>query len=356
MTEQVRETTAAPTRTGGDGRYRVALIDAGQGSSGHYPAATLERAAADRVFHAGMHVYWDHQDATEAASRPERTLRDLAGVLTEDATYDPASESLTSAVQVFSPYRPLVEEMRDHIGLSINGRGDIAEGVVRRLAHADSVDFVTRPGRGGRVLPVLEADRPTYDTDDLAALTAAGIDPTDNPGNPPVVTEAARGQEGAIVASEDTELRESTRLTLALREAEQQATAAVGERDEARSELDELRTQLAAAQAQIAQFTATEAARPVVAAVLGESEIVASNPITTARLTREALRDLPLVDGHLDEATLRARVAEARTEAETEAAARLTESGQPRGLGDTHQVRESGDEPDEYTALFGQKG
>jgi hypothetical protein len=353
VTDQLVETTAAPTRQGSDGRYRVVLIDAGDGSSGHYPPDTLRRAAADRVFPKGMHVYWDHASATEAAARPERTLRDLSAVLTEDAAWDEATQALVSQVQVFSPYRPLVEEMRDHIGLSINGRGDIADDagqrIVRRLTHADSVDFVTRPGRGGRVLPVLEADRPMFDADDLAALAAP---PHNDPGDPPRVNEAARGQEGAPVAADDTELRETnSRLSTQLREAEDTATAATAERDEARTELDELRAQNAALQAQIATFTATEAARPVIAGVLADAATLTE--ATRARLTREALRDLPIADGRLDETVLRARLTEARTDAETEAASYLSEAGRPRGLGDTlTESAGADDEGAEFDHLF----
>jgi hypothetical protein len=329
VTTTVRETTAAPVLAGAGGLYDVVLID---------PAETLEQAARDRVFKAGLHSYWDH---SAPGDRPERTLRDLAGVLTEDARYEDGA--LRARMQVFAPYRPLVEEMRDHIGLSINGFGDLAEGVVTRLGQANSVDFVTRAGRGGRVLPVLEAGRQSYDAADLAAFTAATT--TDPAGPPPVVTEAVRGQEGASVATE-TELRESmSQLNIQLREAEAATATATGERDEARTELDELRTQLAAAQATIAQHAAVEAARPVVAAALAESPLTEA---TRARLTREALRDLPMADGALDATALTGRVTEARTNAETELGAYLTEAGRPRGLGDTVHESSTSAEDAEY--------
>ena len=150
------------------GRMLVRLIDAGQGSSGFYPAETLKAAAEAGVFHRGLHLYADHPSETERIDRPERSIRDIAGVLTEDARYDEETESLVAEAKTFAAWGPILTEMHDAIGLSIRAAAEVSEGehdgqatvIVDRIVAAESVDFVTRAGRGGKVLSLLESARP----------------------------------------------------------------------------------------------------------------------------------------------------------------------------------------------------
>ena len=138
-------------------RLLIRLIDAGQGSSGYYPAETLEAAASEGVFPAGTHMYIDHPGEAESMDRPERTLRDLAAVLAEDAYYDAESQALVAEATVFKPYREVIHEMKDHIGVSIRSWAEYDGNVVVRLIESLSVDFVTHAGRGGKVIQVLES-------------------------------------------------------------------------------------------------------------------------------------------------------------------------------------------------------
>ncbi|WP_159622680.1 hypothetical protein [Ruania rhizosphaerae] len=161
--------TARPIReaTNASGHLRVRLIDAGRGSSAIYPDTTLRAAAEARVFPAGTHVYFDHPSTTEDMDRPERSVRDLAGVTTTDAIYVPEARALDADVRVFSPYRTAVNEMADAIGLSIRGyiEGEHGEWegheglIATQISEIQSVDFVTKAGRGGRVLQVIESAR-----------------------------------------------------------------------------------------------------------------------------------------------------------------------------------------------------
>ena len=122
----------------------VTLITPGQGSSGEYPAEVLEAAAAQAVFAAGTHMYLDHPTPGE---RPERSLDRLAGVLTEDATWD--GTGLKAKAKIFPRFRTMLAEMQDAIGVSIRAGGVIESGVVKSIGPVASVDFVTKPGRGG---------------------------------------------------------------------------------------------------------------------------------------------------------------------------------------------------------------
>lgn len=139
-----------------EGRLRVCLIDAGQGSSGYYSPEVLKEAAG--LFQAGTHCYLDHPGAAESLDRPERTVNDLAGVLATDAVF--RDGGLFADVRVFSGFREQIEEKSAHIGMSIRAEAEVETAehpggfgpVVRRITRVESVDFVTRAGRGGRIV------------------------------------------------------------------------------------------------------------------------------------------------------------------------------------------------------------
>ena len=139
------------------GKMLAQIITPGVGSSGTYPAATLEAAAKDRLVKAGTPLYMDHPTEAEAQERPGRSVRDMVAVFTEDARW--TGDALVAEAQVFSPYRPLLAEMAPYIGLSIRGSGLVSEGVIESLDSIESVDFVTAAGRGGKVLQMIESAR-----------------------------------------------------------------------------------------------------------------------------------------------------------------------------------------------------
>lgn len=150
------------------GRMRVHAITAGVGSSGYYSPEVLQEAADNKLIAKGTPLFFDHPSESDRFDRPGRSVRDIAAVFTDAATYDAAEQALVGDIQVFSPYRDLLTEMGPHIGLSISGSAtDVTEGevdgnrvpVVEGLAAIDSVDWVTRAGRGGKVVGLLESAR-----------------------------------------------------------------------------------------------------------------------------------------------------------------------------------------------------
>jgi len=166
-----------------DGIIPIRIITPGWGSSGYYPAAALEKAA--RLYTAGMHMYWNHPTVEEERLRPERDLRDLAAVLVEGGHYEQHpvhGPGIYAKARIFGPYRDLVKEMGEHIGLSHRGTGTAKQGsaegrtgsIIGEITAVESVDFVTQPGRGGAVLPMLEAARRQMETaaDSLADTEA----------------------------------------------------------------------------------------------------------------------------------------------------------------------------------------
>lgn len=142
----------------GAGRYRIRIIAPGRGSTGMYTAPNLAESAP--LFTPGTHMYFDHQTMTEDWERPERSVRDLAGVFESGAEIMPDG-SLEADIKVYPSVNGIIRERWADIGVSINGWSveEIgSDGVVPVLAGIQSVDFVTRAGAKGAVLEVLESD------------------------------------------------------------------------------------------------------------------------------------------------------------------------------------------------------
>ena len=157
---KLHESTAAVgTESLGEGKYRIRIIVPGQGSSGIYTAENLAESA--HLFKAGTEMFIDHPTETEEWERPERSIRDYAGVFLEDATVG-EDGALYTVCKVFSGVNDLIKDKWEHIGVSINAWCDqpIAEtGVVPVFAGVRSVDFVTAPGAGGGIVDLLESKR-----------------------------------------------------------------------------------------------------------------------------------------------------------------------------------------------------
>ncbi|MBF1368387.1 MAG: hypothetical protein HXN12_00600 [Porphyromonadaceae bacterium] len=143
----------------GDGKYRIRIIMPGQGSSGIYTAENL--AASAPLFKAGTEMFIDHPTESEEWERPERSIRDYAGVFLEDATVG-EDGALYTVCKVFSGVNELIKDKWEHIGVSINAwcADPISEnGIVPPIAGVRSVDFVTTPGAGGAIIDLLESNR-----------------------------------------------------------------------------------------------------------------------------------------------------------------------------------------------------
>lgn len=143
----------------GDGKYRIRIIMPGQGSSGIYTAENLAESAP--LFKAGTEMFIDHPTETEEWERPERSIRDYAGVFLEDATVG-EDGALYTVCKVFSGVNDLIKDKWEHIGVSINAwcADPISEsGIVPPIAGVRSVDFVTTAGAGGAITDLLESNR-----------------------------------------------------------------------------------------------------------------------------------------------------------------------------------------------------
>lgn len=181
LLETATITEAAATAAKDTGLLPVQFLSPGWGSSGYYSPQVVEAAATDQVIPAGTHMYADHPTDTEHAERPVRSIKDLMAVTVGDARLATQEDvtawgadlgALVGEAKVVPAWRDLVETVRDQIGTSIRGSAtDLVEGeaegrtgllVEGLVAPVMSVDFVTRAGRGGRVLSVMESARANH--------------------------------------------------------------------------------------------------------------------------------------------------------------------------------------------------
>jgi hypothetical protein len=147
-----------------DGSMLIQVITPGWGSSGYYATEVLEAAGKAKVWPKGTHMYFDHPTATEAADRPERSVKDLAATLTEDARWDSSRKALIARAEPVGLGKTVFadEAFRKAVACSVRASAEMeigeAEGrsgwIVEKI-HAgtqNSVDFVTHAGRGGMIL------------------------------------------------------------------------------------------------------------------------------------------------------------------------------------------------------------
>ena len=151
-----------------DGVIPIKIIEPGWGASGYYPEKVLKRDAG--VYKEGTKMYWDHPKASDEKERPERSLNDLAGVLVSNGIYmeaGPMGPGIYSSAKVFNGFADKIDELAPYIGISHiawgkanNGEAEGKKGkIVESLKIAESVDFVTTEGAGGKIVEMFESAR-----------------------------------------------------------------------------------------------------------------------------------------------------------------------------------------------------
>lgn len=143
-------------------RARITIISPGQGSSGYYPPETI--AEAVELFAPGTHMYLDHATESERAERGVRSLAKLVGVIESAPTLSP-SGALLADVKIMPQWREFIREAYPYIGVSIAADGEMdTGGNITRLTAVESVDFVTKAGRGGKIDALLESAAPVTES------------------------------------------------------------------------------------------------------------------------------------------------------------------------------------------------
>lgn len=152
---------------GRDGTMQIKLISPGWGSSGYYHPDVLKKDGPS-IFTEGTKMFWNHPTKAEERDRPERDLRDLAAVTTGPSVYleeGKKGPGLYAIAKPVTTYRGAIEDLAEHIGVSINASGRVRNGsaegksgpIVEAITRRKSVDFVTEPGAGGEICQLFEA-------------------------------------------------------------------------------------------------------------------------------------------------------------------------------------------------------
>ena len=329
VTGELREFSGAivpliEAKADANGTIPIKIIDAGWGSSGYYSREVLQQAANARVYAAGLQMYWNHPSKTDEKERPERDLRDLAGVLTEDARWDeqgPKGPGLYSRAKVFSAYRDAVAEMGPYIGLSHYVWGESKQGeaegkkgeIITRIVAARSVDFVTVPGRGGAIAEAFRAARPPVPTDEQKAAGEYSMGES----TPKLTLESLRKEHPEIVEA----LRKEIENSAAMKEAQAQQEKKLAE------------TQKALEEAKAENARLKEALLLVEARTFVEAKVKASTlpEISKTRVAEALAKDPVVKDGKIDETAYAAKI-EAAIKSEAEYLAKLG-AGRVEGMG-----------------------
>jgi hypothetical protein len=290
-----------------DGTIGVKIISPGWGSSGYYSPEILQRDIP-RAFPPGTHMFWNHDTPTEESERPEGDLSRLAAVTVGLPRWEEAGAEgpgMYTDARVFSGYAEAVDQIAEHIGVSIRGMGTQTTGeaegkkgpLVGEITQGRSIDFVTAPGAGGAILQVFES------APDAVKLA----DP--------------------VELEEDDEDQEQDIMDEELKEAQDQLKEAVA-----------TVADLTAENAKLQERLLLQEAAVFVAGALAEADL----PDLTQRRLAKQLIQPPVVDGAIDEAAYTVAIAVAVTEARAEIAAISGQTGQITGQGTTVQPAQSG--------------
>lgn len=326
---------------GRDGTIEMRLIQPGWGSSGYYPKEVLERDGP-KVWPAGTHMYLDHPTETESRERPERSVRDLAAVTISNPVYQEngkAGPGLYAKATVLPQWKETIDALAPFIGVSIRasgayegGEADGREGkIIKSLVKGHSVDFVTKPGAGGKVLAIMESMRqeslPQNEPLDVVSMEAVNTE-----SEPDGTTTTMVADPIAETLAPEDEMEE-------LKEATERISALEAERDEARKETDEARIRAERAEGALAILKAQEAVKEL----LENVELPAA---AKTRIVNKLAMDAPTKDGDLDLDALKESVdAEVKVEADYIEAVtpkgKVTDQGGSAPESDRTEVKES---------------
>lgn len=149
------------------------LISPGIGSSGYYSEEVLKRDGPN-VFTKGLHNLIDHPTIQEAQARPEGSIEKLGSTLLENAKWRDNyidskgtdwGKGLYAKAQVVPDFAEKLNTIAANIGTSIRASGKARVGIIdgkempiiESIEVAKSVDYVTLPGRGGKVIELMES-------------------------------------------------------------------------------------------------------------------------------------------------------------------------------------------------------
>jgi hypothetical protein len=148
------------------GRREAVIIESGWGSSGYYGEDVLGEFGP-KAWPPGTHMHLDHPTFSEDIERPEGSIKDWVGVVATEPRM--VRKSLVAEVDVFDHWKPVIENIAPHVGLSViapglfeSGAAGGKEGPICKEIHPspiNRVDYVTVAGAGGKLGTLIESAR-----------------------------------------------------------------------------------------------------------------------------------------------------------------------------------------------------
>ena len=150
---QISEEHDAAVSGSRNGKATFCFITIGKGTSGYYTEEVLK--ASTQLFE-GRPMYMDHH-----LNKSEPGIVYWAGDI-QSAYFDPKGidgPGIYGTASVFPRWTGVVEGMVDSKGgVSIKARGKTDDnGLIKSISYVESVDYVVRAGRGGRVVELFES-------------------------------------------------------------------------------------------------------------------------------------------------------------------------------------------------------
>lgn len=152
-------------------KFPALLIKQGWSLNDRFYSEALLKEYGPKAFKAGALMRSDHPTADERAAKPEGSIRDVVSVLASDAKWSDKHGGLVAEVEIMPQHEGLLNErFAKAIGLSIRAYGTAEYGeidghegmILTSFGEGSTVDWVTHPGAGGRVIDVLESAPPTF--------------------------------------------------------------------------------------------------------------------------------------------------------------------------------------------------
>lgn len=305
----------------------IKVIGSGWGSSGYYSDKVLEEGAS--IYKPGTLMFWDHPTLTEDYERPERSLRDLAGVIVSEGKFNKDGADgpgVYAEAKVYKHYREVIKDLGNDIGISHVAEGVTkfgeAEGqegmIVESLERAFSVDYVTQAGAKGQIATKF-AEAKTKETEQLTL--------EDLKKNHPKIIEAFRKEiKDSIYGTNDKnkkakEAKEMSELT-ELQEANKKLA------DEKKIADDKLAETLKE-NVRFKEAELLKEAGVIVGKEIKDSELP---DITKKRLIESLTKEVVIEDGKIDKDKFKENIKKA-VDAEIVYLSKLNESGDIKGMG-----------------------
>ena len=306
------------------GIARIRIIKPGWGSSGYYSEKVLERDA-QKVYTPGLHMYLNHPTTKEEKERPERDLRDLAGVIAGSVAYEragPVGPGVYADALIFKDKRGFLGEIAPFIGIShrvmgksTTGEADGKKGpIIESLDKGISVDYVTMPGAGGGIVQLYESWRES-------GTVSQGDQEQNEEDTMEITAEAVRKNPTVM-----KELRE------AILAEQEEGEGGMSKEEELMAQIEEYKKKIAELEAELDRMKEKEAVSEAIRIATSELGKTQLPEVTRARLLNALPKNITMKEGMLDTDAFKEVLTES-VKVETEYIAKLTEAGKVRGFG-----------------------